>query len=69
MEGVGHMKQYRHFEEDFKRDVVARIDSGAMTKAQVAREHNISSSLIDRWQVSVESTSPFKQGYNRASFG
>ena len=41
------MRKYRHFDEDFKRDVVARIDSGAITQAQAAREHNLSPSLID----------------------
>ena len=44
------MKKYRHFNEEFKREVVARIDSGALTKSQAGREHNISPSLIDRWQ-------------------
>jgi len=47
------MKKYRHFEEDFKRDVVARIDSGAITQAQVAREHNLSPSLLDRWRKQI----------------
>ena len=47
------MKKYRHFEEEFKRDVVARIDSGAITQAQAAREHNLAPSLIDRWRKQV----------------
>ncbi|GMT43121.1 MAG: hypothetical protein IEMM0002_1532 [bacterium] len=44
------MKKYRYFDEDFKREVVGRIDGGIITKAQASREYNISSSLIDRWQ-------------------
>ena len=47
------MRKYRHFDEDFKRDVVARIDSGAITQAQASREHNLSPSLIDRWQKQI----------------
>ncbi|MEE8431543.1 MAG: transposase [Candidatus Desulfatibia sp.] len=47
------MKKYRHFDEDFKREVVFRIDSGVMTKAQASREYNLSSSLIDRWQKQI----------------
>ena len=44
------MKRYRQFTEDFKRSLVAQIDSGAISKAAAARENNISPSLIDRWQ-------------------
>lgn len=47
------MKKYRSFDEEFKRGLVAQIDSGAITKAQAAREHNLSSTLIDRWQSQI----------------
>jgi transposase-like protein len=47
------MKKYRSFDEEFKRDIVARIDSGYLTKAQAAREHTLSSTLIDRWQSQI----------------
>ncbi len=47
------MKKYRVFEEEFKRDLVARIDSGSITRSQACREHNLSSSLIDRWQRQI----------------
>lgn len=47
------MKKYRSFDEEFKRDLIARIDSGAMTKSQAARENNLSSSLVDRWQKQI----------------
>jgi transposase-like protein len=47
------MKRYRQFTEDFKRSLVAQIDSGAISKAAAARENNISPSLIDRWQQQI----------------
>ena len=47
------MKKHRHFDEEFKRDLVARIDGGALTKSQAGREHGISPSLIDRWQRQI----------------
>jgi transposase-like protein len=47
------MKKYRHFSEEFKRSLVAQIDSGAISKAAAAREHEISPSLLDRWQQQI----------------
>ena len=44
------MRRYRQFDEEFKRHLIAQIDSGALTKAQAAREYHLASSLIDRWQ-------------------
>ncbi len=44
------MKKYRSFSKEFKESLVAQIDSGAITKSAAAREHNISISLLDRWQ-------------------
>jgi transposase-like protein len=46
-------KQYRHFEDDFKRNLVARIDSGEITKSQASRENHLSGSVIDRWQRQI----------------
>jgi len=46
-------KQYRHFDDDFKRNLIARIDSGGLTKSQASREHHISGSVIDRWQRQI----------------
>lgn len=46
-------KQYRRYDEEFKRDLVARIDGGNLTKAQAARENNIAPTLIDRWQSQI----------------
>jgi transposase-like protein len=47
------MKRYRRFNEEFKRAVIAQIDSGAISKAAAARENDISPSLIDRWQQQI----------------
>lgn len=47
------MKKYRHFGEEFKRDLIAQIDGGALTKGQAAREHHLSASLIDRWRRQI----------------
>lgn len=47
------MKKYRHFDEEFKRDLVARIDSGTLTASQACREHNLSPSLVDRWKRQI----------------
>lgn len=47
------MKKYRQFTEEFKRSLIAHIDSGAISKATAARENNISPSLIDRWQKQI----------------
>ncbi len=44
------MKKYRSFGKEFKESLIAQIDSGAITKSAAGREHNISVSLIDRWQ-------------------
>jgi len=47
------MKKYRQFTEEFKRSLIAHIDSGSISKAAAARENNISPSLIDRWQQQI----------------
>ena len=47
------MKKYRHFSEDFKRDVISQIDSGTITKTQASREYSLSPSLIDRWRRQI----------------
>ena len=49
------MKKYRNFTKDFKENLAARIDSGEITKAQAARENDISPSLIDRWLKQIHS--------------
>lgn len=46
-------KQYRRFEDDFKRNLIARIDSGELTKGEAARENHLSGSVIDRWQRQI----------------
>jgi transposase-like protein len=47
------MKKYRYFSEEFKRALIAQIDSGAISKAAASREHSISPSLLDRWQQRI----------------
>jgi len=47
------MKRYRQYSEEFKRELIAQIDSGAVTKAAASRENNISQSLLDRWQKQI----------------
>jgi len=46
-------KKYRRHDELFKRDLIARIDSGQITKAQAAREYNLALTLIDRWRRQI----------------
>jgi transposase-like protein len=47
------MKKYRHFTEEFKRGLIAQIDSKAISKAAAARENDIAPSLLDRWQQQI----------------
>lgn len=47
------MKKYRNFSDEFKREIIAEIDSKQTTIAQASREHNISSSLIERWRTQI----------------
>jgi len=55
------MKRYRQYSEEFKRALIAQIDSGAVTKAAASRENNLSQSLIDRWQQQIhEGTMQFR---------
>jgi transposase len=47
------MKKNRYFDEEFKRNLIAQIDNGMLTKAQASREYQLAPSLIDRWQQQV----------------
>lgn len=47
------MKKYRQFSEEFKRWLIAQIDSGGISKAAACREHEIFPSLLDRWQQQI----------------
>lgn len=47
------MKKYRQYTEDFKRTLIASIDNGETTRGAAAREHNLSTSLIDRWREQI----------------
>ena len=46
-------KGYRRRDEEFKRELIAKIDGGQITKAQAAREYNLALTLIDRWQRQI----------------
>jgi transposase-like protein len=47
------MKKDRQYNEEFKRALIAQIDSCAISKAAASRENNISPSLIDRWRQHI----------------
>jgi len=44
------VRERRNFSNDFKKQVVESILSGSFTQAEIAREHNISPVLINRWE-------------------
>ena len=44
------MKKYHSYTEEFKRDLLGQIERGEITVSAAAREHNISHSLIEKWQ-------------------
>lgn len=46
-------KKYRNFDDEFRREVISRIDNGEISKSQAAREYAISPSLIDRWRKQI----------------
>jgi transposase-like protein len=50
--GAG-MKKYRYFTLEYKQRIVQEIESGLRTKAAIAREEHLASSLIDRWQKQI----------------
>lgn len=47
------MKKYRSFSSEFKRDLIARVDSGEVTLTSAAREHELSPSLLQRWKKQI----------------
>ncbi len=40
----------RKFDIEFKKQIIARIDSGESTLSEIAREHQISSGLLVKWR-------------------
>jgi transposase-like protein len=50
--GAG-MKKYRYFPLEYKQRIVQELEAGQRTKAAIAREEHLSSSLIDRWKKQI----------------
>jgi transposase-like protein len=49
------MKKNRTYTNDFKRGLISQIESGEITLAAAARNHDISPSLIDYWRKRIHS--------------
>lgn len=49
---MGRIKQ-RRYGNEFKRDLVAQVESGQITQSQAARQHEISPSLIAKWRQQI----------------
>ena len=47
------MKKYRYFPLEYKQQIIQEIESGLRTRAAIAREEHLSSSLIDRWRKQI----------------
>ena len=47
----------RKFEAEFKRQLIAQVEAGALTIAQAAREQQLSRSLIERWRTQYQNNS------------
>ncbi len=43
----------RSFTPQFKAQVVLELLSGAVSKAELCRKHNINAQLLDRWRLTV----------------
>ena len=53
VKGARQMRKYKTYSDEFKRMLVAQVDTGLITKAAAGRENNISPSLIDRWRQQI----------------
>jgi transposase-like protein len=42
MTGVGFMKKYRSFSNEFKRELISLIENGSLSLAEASRKNNIS---------------------------
>ncbi len=49
---MGRIKQ-RKYDNEFKRELVAQVESGQITQSQAARQHEISPSLIAKWRQQI----------------
>jgi transposase len=48
------MRKYRQYTIEFKKQLVAQIESKQVSLSQAARENNISPTLIDRWRKQLQ---------------
>lgn len=46
-------KKYRTYSTEFKQQVIAEIDAGALSLSEAARQHEISRSLVERWRTQI----------------
>ena len=46
-------KHYRTYSSEFKHKLIEEIDTGSITIAEAARQHDISRSLIERWREQI----------------
>jgi transposase-like protein len=47
------MKKYRSFDSTYKQRVIGELESGQRTLSQIAREDQISASLLQRWRKQI----------------
>jgi transposase-like protein len=55
----------RKFEADFKRQLIAQIEAGALTIAQAARDQQLSRSLVERWRAQYRNNTLVDRPSNR----
>jgi transposase-like protein len=55
----------RKFEADYKRQLIAQIEAGAMTVGQAARDQQLSRSLVERWRVQYRNNALVDRPSNR----
>jgi hypothetical protein len=55
MKGVGFMKKYRSFLNEFKRELISIIENGSLSHAEDMLFFLDAPSLIDRWRKQIQS--------------
>ena len=46
-------KKYRSYSTEFKRELIARIDSGELSLLEASREHDLAHSLVEKWRKRI----------------